>query len=240
MDITLRDKFFGCICGCHIGSAMGAAVEGMTWPEIDEKYGFVEDFLPYEHYGNGWKREPGTTEDGVERQKLMITAIMEKGGRVTAEDVRAAWVKYANPNAGGWVSEPFEGTLLNMAKTGIHATDLGRYCDYAGLNSFSRACHAVGLINAGNIETAKEDVLQVGQLYQTAESRGLKWACVTGVAIAAGTMPGATVDSVIGAIYDNCDKDIVVKEIDEQLKKTSGCKDIIEMRSYFVGVYSGF
>ena len=96
MDITLRDKFFGCICGCHIGSAMGAAVEGMTWPEIDEKYGFVEGFLPYEHYGNGWKREPGTTEDGVERQKLMITAIMEKGGRVTAEDVRAAWVKYAN------------------------------------------------------------------------------------------------------------------------------------------------
>ena len=132
MDITLRDKFFGCICGCHIGSAMGAAVEGMTWPEIDEKYGFVEGFLPYEHYGNGWKREPGTTEDGVERQKLMITAIMEKGGRVTAEDVRAAWVKYANPNAGGWVSEPFEGTLLNMAKTGIPATDLGRYCDYAG------------------------------------------------------------------------------------------------------------
>nr|WP_304956912.1 ADP-ribosylglycohydrolase family protein [uncultured Acetatifactor sp.] len=80
----------------------------------------------------------------------------------------------------------------------------------------------------------------MGQLYQTAESRGLKWACVTGVAIAAGTMPGATVDSVIGAIYDNCDKDMVVKEIDEQLKKTSGCKDIIEMRSYFDGVYSGF
>lgn len=59
MDITLRDKFFGCICGCHIGSAMGAAVEGMTWPEIDEKYGFVEDFLPYEHYGNGVEEGAG-------------------------------------------------------------------------------------------------------------------------------------------------------------------------------------
>lgn len=240
MGATLRDKFYGCICGCHIGSAMGAAVEGMLWPEIKEKYGFVEDYLPYEHYNNGWKREPGTTEDGVERQRLMITAIMEKGDRVNAEDVRAAWVKYANPNAGGWVSEPFEGTLLSMAKSGIPATDLGRYCDYAGLNSFSRACHAIGLINAGNIETVKDDIMQVGQLYQTANSRGLKWACVTGVAIAAGTLPGATVDSVIGAIYDNCDPDMVVKEIDEQLKKTASCKDITEMRNYYDGVYNGF
>lgn len=29
------------------------------------------------HYGNGRMREPGTAEDGVERQKFMITAIME-------------------------------------------------------------------------------------------------------------------------------------------------------------------
>ena len=186
MSIILQDKFFGCICGCHIGSAMGAPVEGMTYEEIDRKYGYVDGYLPYQHYGNGWDREPGTTEDGVERQKLMISAIMEKEGRVTAEDVRAAWNKYANPNAGGWVSEPFEGVLLKMAKTGIPATDLGRYCDYAGLNSFARACHPIGLINAGNVEGAKEDILQVGQLYQTTNSRGLKWACVTGVAIAEG------------------------------------------------------
>ena len=239
MSVTLRDKFFGCIAGCHIGSAMGAQVEGMLWQDIEKKFGFVEDYTSYEHYGNGWKREPGTTEDGVERQRLMITAIMEKQGRVNAEDVRAAWVKYANPNAGGWISEPFEGVLLAMAKSGIPARDLGKYCDYAGLASFSRACHAIGLINAGNVETAKEDILEVGQLYQTSNSRGLKWACVTGVAIAAATMPDATVDSVIGAIYDNCDKDLVVSEIDEQLKKTASFKDVRELRRYYDDVYQG-
>ena len=37
MSIILQDKFFGCICGCHIGSAMGAPVEGMTYEEIDRK-----------------------------------------------------------------------------------------------------------------------------------------------------------------------------------------------------------
>ena len=46
---------------------MGAPVEGMTYEEIDRKYGYVDGYLPYQHYGNGWDREPGTTEDGVER-----------------------------------------------------------------------------------------------------------------------------------------------------------------------------
>ena len=239
MAASLQDKFRGCIMGAHIGSAMGAAVEGMLWPDIEAKYGLVEDFLPYEHYRNGWMREPGTTEDGIERQKLMITAIMEKGGRVNSEDVRQAWLDHANPNAGGLVSEPFEGVLLAMAKTGIPASDLGKYCDYAGLNSFSRACHAIGLINAGNIKTAKEDILEVGRLYQTANSRGLKWACVTGIAIASATKPGATVDSVIGDVFDNCDPDWVVKELDRELKATQNIKDIRELRSYFDGVYSG-
>ncbi len=239
MKVTLYDKIFGCLAGCHIGSSMGAQVEGMPWPEIKKKYEFVDKFESYEHYHNGWKRMPGTTEDGVERQKLMITAISEKGGRVNAEDVRAAWVKHANPNAGGWVSEPFEGVLLAMAKTMIPATDLGRYCDYAGLNSFARACHAIGLINAGNVKTAIEDILQVGQLYQTANSRGLQWACVTGVSIAAATMPNATVDSVIAAVYDNCHPDLVVKEIDQHLKQTAHCKGIEELREYFDDHYNG-
>lgn len=41
-----------------------------------------DKFLPYMHYDNGRMREPGTTEDGVERQKLMITAIMENADGV--------------------------------------------------------------------------------------------------------------------------------------------------------------
>ena len=233
MSVSLKEKFFGTIAGCHIGSSMGAAVEGMTYPMIVEKYGYVDKLLPYEHYRNGWIRDPGTTEDGVERQKLMITAIMEKQDRVTAEDVKNAWLNHMNPNAPGWVSEAFEGILLKMAQAGIPGKEIGRYCDYAGLNSFARSCHAIGLINAGNVKTAIEDIFEVGQLYQTAFSRGLKWACVTGVAIAA-----ATVDSVIGAIMDNCDT-MVVREIERQLKNTEGFSEIGAMRVFFDDVYQG-
>ena len=253
--ISLREKFYGCICGAHIGSSMGAVVEGWDYSAIENKYGTLAELLPYEHYGNGWVRGAGTTEDGVERQKLMITAIMRKGGRVTAEDVRAVWCTEINPKAPGNVSEPFEGELLALAKSKIPARDIGKYCDYAGLNSFARACHPIGLINAGDPLSALEDIFEVGQLYQTSNSRGLQWACVTAVAIASATKPNSTADSVISDILTYCNKRAVVEgrenwyadwagvniadEIEAGLKLTEKCGDFRDLRKAFDSVYNG-
>ncbi|HCO93175.1 MAG TPA: hypothetical protein DIU00_04355 [Phycisphaerales bacterium] len=247
--VSLREKFFGCIAGCHIGSAMGAAVEGWSWERIERQYGTLDKLLAYHHYGNrnNWMREPGTTEDGIERQKLMITAIIGKQDRINAEDLRRAWVDHMNPNAAGLVSEPFEGALLAMARTHIPAADIGKYCDYSGLVSLSRSCHPIGLINAGDIQGAIEDVREIGQLYNTANSRGILWAEVVVTAIAAATKPGATVDSVLGAIFDNCDKvdmrfirrAVIRGEIKRALKLTADCKDFRRMRKKFDTMYSG-
>ena len=246
--VSLREKFFGCIAGCHIGSAMGAPVEGWPYERIEREYGLLDKLLPYSAYGKkDWVREPGTTEDGVERQKLMITAILEKQDRINAEDLRRAWVDHMNPNAAGLVSEPFEGALLAMAKTHIPASDIGKYCDYSGLVSLSRSCHPIGLINAGDIRGAIDDVREVGQLYNTANSRGILWAEVTVTAIAAATKSGATVDSVIGAVFDNCDKvDTrffrlagIRGEIERALKLTADCANVRDMRRKFDTIYSG-
>jgi len=236
--IGLRDKFFGAIAGCHIGSAMGAPVEGWPWERIQREYGTLDRFLPYEHYRNGWRREPGTTEDGVERQKLMITAIIEKKDRVNAEDVRRIWLRDIKPESAGMVSEPFEAVLLAMARSGIPARDLGKYCDYAGLVSMARSCHPIGLINAGDVAAAIEDVFEVGQLYQTSNSRGLQWAAVTAGAIAAATEPGATVDSVLEAVFKHCDRRVTA-EIERGLKLTEGAKDFHDLRQAFDKVYYG-
>jgi len=248
-SVSLREKFFGCIAGCHIGSAMGAAVEGWSWEKIEREHGTLDKLLPYHHYGNrnSWMREPGTTEDGVERQKLMITAIIEKQDRINAEDLRRAWVDHMNPNAAGLISEPFEGALLAMAKTHIPATNIGKYCDYSGLVSLSRSCHPIGLINAGDIRGAIDDVSEIGRLYNTANSRGILWGQVVVTAIAAATKPGATVDSVLGAIFDNCDKvDTrftrragIRRELDKALKLTADCRDFRRMRIKFDTIYSG-
>jgi hypothetical protein len=229
-------------------------VEGWSYQRITETYGKVDRLLGYEHYNNGWKRPPGTTEDGVERQKLMITAIIEKQDRVSAEDVKAIWIRDIKPSSAGMVSEPFEAVLLARAKSGIPARDLGQYCDYAGLNSFARACHPIALINAGNEDWAMRDIFEVGQLYQTDKSQGLQWAQVTGVGIAAATRPDATVDSVIGAIlkrasFSYSNKQYVkasearrwgVKvKLEEMLEATGDCKDFKELRLRFDKYFGG-
>jgi ADP-ribosylglycohydrolase len=235
---SLHEKFFGCIAACHIGSAMGAAVEGWPYSRIEETYGTLADFQSYEHYGNGWKREPGTTEDGVERQKLIITAIIEKQDRVTAEDVRRIWLRDIKPESIGMVSEPFEAELLAIARTNIPARDIGKYCDYSGLVTFSRSCHPVALINAGCIPDAVADILEVGQLYQVANGRGLKWASAVGIAIAAATTPGASVDTVLDAVLSHTDPSVAA-EISRGLALADKCRDFRELRAAFDGIYSG-
>lgn len=256
MDISLQDKFYGCICGSHIGSAMGAVVEGEPFERTEARFGTLDKLLPYEHYDNGWMCEAGTTEDGIERQKMIITAMIEKQDRVNAEDVRSIWLRDMNPRAPGNVSEPFEATLLAMAKAGIPARDIGKYCDYSNLVSFARACHPIGLINAGDEKAAKEDVMEVGQLYQGTNSKGLKWACVTAVAIAAATRPHATVDSVIQAIFDHCNERQVVEgrddwyprwagldiaeEIENALTATKHCKNFRELRTELNKIYFAY
>jgi ADP-ribosylglycohydrolase len=114
----------------------------------------------------------------------------------------------------------------------------------------------MGLISAGDVGGAIEDVLEVGQLYQATNSRGLKWACVTAVAIAAATKPGATVDSVLEAVFDNLDERQrvdsrddgwyadyagvnIVDEIKGALEYTKGCRDFKDMREAFAPRYNG-
>ena len=129
MRISLRNKFFGTICGSHIGSSMGAVVEGWLSEKTEATYGPLDRLVDYEHYDNGWVRVAGTTEDGIERQKLMMTAIIEKGGRINAEDLKKIWIRDINPLAPGGIAEPFEGELLKISKTAVPARDIGRYTD---------------------------------------------------------------------------------------------------------------
>jgi ADP-ribosylglycohydrolase len=239
--VALKEKFFGCIAGCHVGSALKGPCEGWTWQDCEAKFGTIDKLLPYRDYGNSWNREPGTTEDGVERQKMMITAIIEKQDRVTDEDVRKIWLRDMRPEAAGMISEPFEAVLLAMAKSGIPAADIGKYCDYAGLVSMSRSCHPIPLINAGDVDNAVNDVMEVGQLYQTANSRGLQWAAIMAIAIATATRPGATVDSVIAAVLKGHPRigRGVTSEIERGLKVAQPCKDYKELRVAFDKVYFG-
>ncbi|MGB9595832.1 MAG: ADP-ribosylglycohydrolase family protein [Candidatus Poribacteria bacterium] len=235
---TLFEKIYGCISASHIGSSMGAAVEGWNKERIYEKYGILDKLLPYEHYGNKWIRPPGTTEDGIERQKLMLTAIIEKKDRVTAEDVVKIWLRDIKPESDGMVSEPFEKVLLSMARAGIPAQHIGRYCPWDGLVSMARSCHGIGIINACDPDGASRDIYDVGLLYQTHVGDGLKWAEIVAVGIAYALRSDATVDSVIETVIRYAHPRII-GELKRGLDIASKYDNVFDMRDDFYKIYNG-
>jgi len=227
----LLDKILGCLAASNIGSAMGAAVEGWSKEAIVEKYGVLQELLPYSHYG-GRQRPPGTTEDGIERQRLMCTAIIEKGDRISADDLARIWVRDINPANFRVQMEPCDEILYRLALAGMPAGDIGRYSNWIGLVSFPRSCHPIGLINAANPQQAALDAFDVGRLYQPLHGHGLDWAAAVIAAIAEGLKPDPTVDSVIEAATSYV-AEPVKREIMEGISLAEKCRDWQQLRDAF-------
>jgi ADP-ribosylglycohydrolase len=197
--LTLRDKFRGCIAASWIGSAMGAAVEGWSREQVHAKHGFLSQLLPYRHYTEetDWLRLPGTTEDGIERQKLIATAIIEKQGRILAHDLVAIWLRDLDPGRMKYKQERFDRSLLELARAGVPPSELGRLWPYPNVVSMARASHPLGLINAGDPKGAADDSFEVGKVYATETAFALRWAALYNAAIAEACRPHATVASVL-------------------------------------------
>jgi ADP-ribosylglycohydrolase len=178
---------------------MGAAVEGWSRERIKETYGFLDRLLPYRHYEayTDWERPPGTTEDGIERQRLIATAIIEKQDRILARDLVAVWVRDLDPEKMVYKQERFDRSLLEMAKTGVPACELGRLSPFMNQISMARASHPIGLINAGDPQSAADDSFEVGRVYARETAIALRWAALYNAAIAEACKPDATVESVV-------------------------------------------
>ena len=196
---SLREKFYGCIACTWVGSAMGAAVEGMTPEQIEEKHGFLDKLLSYRHYADytNWERPPGTTEDGIERQRLIATAILEKGDRIKAHDLVEIWLRDLDPAKIVYKQERFDLSLLELARAGVPPSELGRLWPFQTPVTVARASHPLGLINAGDPEGAADDTFEVGKLYFRETAFGLRWAALYNAAIAEACKPAATVESVL-------------------------------------------
>ena len=240
----LFDKIYGCIAGAFVGSAIGAPVEGWEWRDIKAKYGVLQELLPYAHYrhlskpGSGRARPPGTTEDGVERIKLLVLAIGEKEGRITAKDLGETWLRYIDPSNFGVQMEPCDEVLYDIVASGVHPAYAGLYSDYIGIVSFVRSCHPVGLANACDPAHAHSDVFDVGRLYQPLHGGGLDWAAAVACGIAEATRPDSTVDSVIAAGRK------VLPEgfrsgFDRAVDLARDSNDPFESRERFDNIYSG-
>ncbi len=252
--LTLREKFHGCIAATWAGSAMGAAVEGWTPERIRKEHGFLERLLPYRHYAgrndSEWDRLPGTTEDGIERQKLIATAIIEKRDRIKVHDLVRVWLRDLDGAKMAYKQEGFDLSLLELARAGVPPVELGMLWPYPNVVSVARASHPLGLVNAGDPAAAADDTFEVGRAYFKETAFGLRWAALYNAAIAEACRPDATAESVLGVAKEfadyraeagglYADYDTIEREVDRALEIASKHDEYEAMREEFYRLYSG-
>jgi len=234
---SLRDKIFGCIAGSRMGSAFGAPVEGWSVDKIQAEYGVLDRFLPYAHYGKQWKRPPGTTEDGIERQKLMCLAIIEKQDRITVNDLAKKWVEILDVEMMEHVTEGFDRKLVEKARSGeIPAGLLGSEVPIH-LNTLARSFHAIPVINACDVDGVIRDVHDVGRAYQPLDSLAFAWGAAYNAGVTHAMRPDATVESVISTVRKHAGA-VARKEIDHVLDIAAKHTDPLDMRVEVNAVYS--
>lgn len=234
----LFDKIYGCEACAAIGNAMGEPVEGWTWQKIEREHGFVDRFLPGDRFeadqripqrfGADWvykayHREPGWTEDGMERYKLVVGAIIRKGGRITIEELAREWVESIDPAKFGYHLGPQDMIIHGLLKSGLPPWEVGRYAMWPGFMGTAKMIVPVGLVNAGRPDNAARDALDLARI-KDAPGKPLwrkdafavdgivrsslvwDWGNEVAAAIAAGTAealrPRATVDSVLRCALD--------------------------------------
>jgi ADP-ribosylglycohydrolase len=248
--ITLKDRFRGCIAASRVGSAMGAAVEGWSRDRIQETYGYLDRLVSYVHYPKTWQRPAGTTEDGIERQKLIATTIIEKQDRITAHDLVAVWLRDLDSERMAYKQEPFDRSLLEMARAGVPPAELGRMWLYTNQISLGRASHPLGLINAGDPAGAADDSFEIGQLYAVRAASALRWAALYNASIAEACKPDATVESVldcarrfvryraeVGSLFTGYDT--IERTVHHALDLAAKHTDPMAMRDEFYELYEG-
>jgi ADP-ribosylglycohydrolase len=233
---------------------MGAAVEGWSPERIEQTHGYVDRLLPYCHYErrteSAWDRPPGTTEDGIERQRLLASAIIEKQDRILAGDLVQVWLRDLDPAKSIYKQEDYDRALLELARSGAPPELLGSMRGVVDNVGPARASHPVGLINAGDPRSAADDAYEFGQVYLTRTSTALRWAALYCAAIAEACRPDATVDTVVRTAQDFADYrggkgrlfssyDRVSNELAGALEIANRSPDMPSMRDAFYEVYTG-
>lgn len=210
---TLLNKIYAAHAAGTIGNSMGDVTEGLTWRQIEDRYGFVDTLLPQDkkerrrkmewgpdfHYKAHF-RPPGMTEDGQERHRLMCEAIIRKGGRVTVTDLARTWVELIDPDKFGYLLGPQDQVIYYSLKAGMPPSEVGRYAAWPGFIGTSKMIEPVGMVNACNPAQAALDAHDAGRLKDVAGRPG-NYALEVAAGIAAGVAeaikPGASVGGVI-------------------------------------------
>jgi ADP-ribosylglycohydrolase len=257
VENALYDKIYACNAAGAIGNSMGDLTEGLTWRQIEERYGLVDRLLPQEkqervrqqdwgpdfHY-KAHSRPPGMTEDGQERHRLMCEAIIRKGGRVTVWDLARTWLELIDPSKFGYLLGPQDQVIYLSLQTGMPAHEVGRYAAWPGFIGTSKMIEPVGLVNACDPSQAALDAYDVGRLKDVHGRAGRpgNYALEVAAGIAAGVaqamQPGATAGAVIDTVLGQLSS-VPRREVEQGLAWAKEGKDWRALRPLYDDRYRG-
>ena len=218
-DGRLYDRILAVEVAATVGHSMGDVTEVMHWKDIEEKYGLVTTMLPQPDkwkdkfpnlpvvrgYPNTYQvhdRPPGMSEDGHERHRLTVTAVIEKSGRVTVEDVARIWARDIDPARFGILLGGQDQVIYYSAKAGVPPWEIGKFAYYPGAWGVTAMMIPIGVVNAGNPDQAAADALDVGRLKDQSGVPGnyaLEVASAVAAAVAEGLCHSTSVERVVDA-----------------------------------------
>jgi ADP-ribosylglycohydrolase len=250
---SLYSKIKGCIAGSRIGSSMAMPTEHMSIDVIDQNYGRIEELrsvvqnaktFRWPHGSETRKKQftfiEGSTEDGIERQKLIADAIIEKQERINIHDLARSWQRNITQDKFGYALHWSDKQFFDMLNAGMPPSYIGLFSQWPEIVTFARGCHPIGLINAGNPTQAEDDVYNIGGIYHQINGTGMQTAAAYASGIAEALKPNATVESVINEVLTRLDP-FVKEEFETVFKFAYESKDIKEMRrqinDYFIYKY---
>lgn len=251
---SLFSRIYGCEAAGNIANSMGDVVEGLSWREIEKRYGFFDRLVAQDkkdrrsarRFGPEWvyhahHRPPGMVEDGFERHRLCTSAILKKGGRITVEDLARTWLSDVDPAKFGYLMGPQDQVIYNLLKTGLPPWEVGRYADWPGFIGTSKMIMPVGMVNACRPDEAARDALELARIKDT-QGRPGNFALEVAAAIAAATAealrPSASVNGVIETALAQLPGE-ARREVEQALAWTRKAKDWKELRPLFEKKYEG-
>lgn len=201
MNKHLLDKVRGSYFGAAIADAMGGPVETMTYTKIKKLFGRVEELMEYKippghieispetYYVK--QTNPGTYTDDTRGRNLICQLIIQKGGRITADDFGRFLSERLNPEY-WWPAVML--TYWRIKFDGMDPRDAGKNnLPGGGVGWYS----PLGILHAGDPYQAYWSAFDISSVLKRGSDRELTAAVAAAVAEA--FKPDASVESVVEA-----------------------------------------
>ena len=203
----LYDKVMGCLYGGAVGDALGAPAEWYLPNEIQERYGYITDFVENWEGPSDIGKGDGRYTDDSHMVQLLSRCYIEEGGHLDAFSFARRIVPLI-AEEDRWLPErgremklverlfyPEKWLFMRLALANAEPRQGG----IGNMVNCGAAMYAapVGIINAGDPRNAYREAVDMFSAHQ--QSYGLEAAAVMAACAAEAFSPNATVDSIIAA-----------------------------------------